>query len=126
MFWGEFVFCLAWFVDAIIGFADLCAWHGPSQGPSCPSKPPQVSRVCCLAEAQTLCWHLAGCFCGLVNGTWDKKTKRNEVDLLHGLVFVSLFCPDHTLVWKAVGLERDKRGCGSLPECRQFKQFCSL
>lgn len=123
---GEFVFCLAWFADAIIDFSDLCAWHGPGQGPSYRSKPPQVSRVCCLAEARALCWQLAGRFCGLVDGAWDKKTKRNEVDLLHGLMFVSLFCPDHALVWELVGLERDKWGCGSLPERRQFEQVCSL
>lgn len=102
MFSGEFLFCLAWFADAIIGFADLCAWHGPGQGLSYWSKPPQVSRVCCLAEAHTLCWQLAGRFCGLVHGSWDKK-KRNEVDFLHGLMFVTLFCPDHALVWELVG-----------------------
>lgn len=97
------------------------AW--PRSGSLLPVQAPQVSRVCCLAEAHALCWQLAGRFCGLVDGTWDKKIKRNEVDLLHGLIFVGLFCPDHALVWEPVGLERDKWGCGSLPERRQFNSF---
>lgn len=52
--------------------------------------------------------HFAGRFCGLVSGTWDGKTKRNEVDLLHGLMFASLFCPELALVREPVGLEGDK------------------
>lgn len=55
-----------------------------------------------------MCWQLAGRFCGLVSGTWDGKTKRNEVDLLHGLMFASLFCPELALVREPVGLEGDK------------------
>lgn len=109
--------------DAVIDFADLCAWHGPGQGPSCRSKPPRFLGFVVWQRHHALCWQLAGRFCGLVDGTWDKKIKRNEVDLLHGLIFVGLFCPDHTLVWEPVGLERDKWGCGSLPERRQFNSF---
>lgn len=48
---------------------------------------------------------LAACRAFLWPGAWKlgQEDKRNEVDFLHGLMFVTLFCPDHALVWELVG-----------------------
>lgn len=51
---GEFVFCLAWFADAIIGFADLCAWHGLGQVPPASPGPPRFLGFV-VWQRHTLC-----------------------------------------------------------------------
>lgn len=74
---GEFVFGLAWFADAIIGFADLCAWHGPGQGPSCRSKlPPGFSG---LLFGRGTHFVLAACRTFLWPGEWNLGQEDREM-----------------------------------------------
>lgn len=55
VFWGVwFLFWLS-FADAIIDFADLCAWHSPFQDSSCQSQAPRFLGFVFVLQRQILC-----------------------------------------------------------------------
>lgn len=72
---GEFVFCLAWFADAIIGFADLCAWHGLGQVPLPVQAPPGFSG---LLFGRGTHFVLAACRAFLWPGEWNLGREDQE------------------------------------------------
>lgn len=61
--------------------------HGtlPSRVP--PAGPRTLGFGFRFAEVDILRWQLAVCLSGLIERNRDEKTTRNEVDLLHGLLF---------------------------------------